>query len=223
MDKLKKAKTTHPPKPINTPLSETALHRLLGHRIRSPLIHILAQADSLLSADTPLPTKVIADVGFISGEAHRALELYDWALALFELTLSPNHVSKIDSAALISTFCYGIEKNIPAEVMGYRLIWAVPEALPSIAVNVPLLQSALYLMIRLLGHDLHSSYVQLDTQVTDSELAIQTRTMITDTTVIQADLEYTILESVARACGGRFDHRLADQFLSLSLYLPIVT
>ena len=223
MDKLQKPKNTRQLEPLNTPLSGTELQRLLGHRIRSPLIHILAQADSILSAEISLPPKINATIGAISGEAHRALELYDWVLALFELTINPNLVSKIDSAALISTFCYGIERNIPFELLGYRLIWSVPQTLPFTVVNVPLLQRALHLMIRLLGHDLHSSYVQLDTQVTDNELAIQTRTIITDTTVIQADLEFTILEAVARVCGGRFEHCLDDKILSLNLYLPTIT
>ena len=222
MEKLKKAKNIQPSNALNDPLSGAELHRQIGHRIRRPLNRILEHADLILSSDTPLPPKVSADIGFISGEAHQALELYDWVLALFELTLNPEIVSQIDSTAFLSSLCYEIEKSVPTELLGYRLIWTVPEALPSIVANASLLRRALYLMIQLLGNDLHSPYVQLDTQMTASELSIQTRTAITDATIVQTELEYMILDAVARNCGGRFEHILRDQGLSLTLILPIV-
>ena len=221
MEKLKTAKIVNALNPQSTNLSRPELQRQIGHRIRRPLIHIIDRADSILSLDTPLSPNIKTTLGFITGEAYQMLEMYDWMLALFELTLNPTVVSPIDTTTFISTLCRGIEMTVPADLLGYRLIWSVPDALPPIAANDHLLQHTLHRMIRLLGHDMHSNYVQLDAQVSNTELVIQTCTTITDIVGPQVDFEYQLFDAVARACGGRFEHVLQDQTLSLTLYLPI--
>ncbi|MHB8626506.1 MAG: hypothetical protein ACYDBJ_03230 [Aggregatilineales bacterium] len=222
MSRPKKAEKNEPVL-LESTLSESDLQRQIGHRIRRPLIRIIEQADSLLSARSKVSTaNTRTGLGLISGEAYRILDMYDWMLALFELTLTPSAVSQVDPGKLISTVCLEIETAIPAELLGYHLIWSVPDGLPPIAVNGYLLQRTVRLMIRLLGNGMRSSYVQLNVQVSDAGLAIQTNTMITDSSLVQLDLENLVLDAVARVCGGTFEWAVVNQRLELTLNLPVV-
>ncbi|MHB8626816.1 MAG: hypothetical protein ACYDBJ_07110 [Aggregatilineales bacterium] len=222
MSRPKRTETVEATVQEESNLSESDLQQQIGHRIRRPLIRIIEQADSLLAANSKAsPANTRAGLGQISGEAYRMLDMYDWMLALFELTLKPSTVSKLDPGKLISTVCLEIETVIPAELLGYHLIWSVPDGLPQIKVNGYLLQRTLRLMIRLLGSGLRSSYVQLNVQISDMGLVIQTNTTITDPSLVQLDLENLVLDAVARVCGGTFEWAVVNQRLELTLHLPV--
>ncbi len=72
-------------------------------------------------------------------------------------------------------------------------------------------------MIRLLGSGLRSSYVQLNVQISDMGLVIQTNTTITDPSLVQLDLENLVLDAVARVCDGVFEWVIVNQRLELTL------
>jgi len=206
-----------------TGLSETELMRDLGHLIRGPLVQIVECADRLmpLAVDGGSAT-VKSGLAEICGEAYKLLDVTDWLLALLDATLRPNAIAPLDPAVVLRDMCFEINESLPPDLAGYRLVWTIPGNLPIVAANGPLLRRAVQLMIGLLGTRLQTAYVHLDTQIVDSEVVIQANSLLMATSAIQIDLEALILDTVARLSGGKFVQAVVDQYLVLSMRLPIV-